>query len=83
MADDDSHGCPPFEEWSSENYAVSINPEGVTLRNEWVEGEKAETRWPSSGRRWRRTGASSPVCRRIRTWFESAVLTCPSGRRAC
>jgi hypothetical protein len=41
MVDDVSHGRPPFEQWSSENYAVSITPEGVTLRNEWVEGEEA------------------------------------------
>ncbi|WP_091283486.1 hypothetical protein [Micromonospora haikouensis] len=41
MVDDVSQGRPPFEEWSSENYAVSITPEGVTLRNEWVEGEEA------------------------------------------
>ncbi|MCM0675755.1 hypothetical protein NCC78_13800 [Micromonospora phytophila] len=40
MIDDVAHGRAPFEEWSSENYDVAFTPEGVSVRNQWVETEQ-------------------------------------------
>ena len=36
MADDVARGEPPFEEWSSENYAVSFKPSALLISNSWV-----------------------------------------------
>ena len=42
MADDVAHGEPPFEEWSSENYAVSFTPSTLRITNSWVPGVEGE-----------------------------------------
>ena len=39
MIADISAGRPPFEEWDSENYAVSFTPTQVEIQNQWVEHE--------------------------------------------
>jgi hypothetical protein len=36
MIDDVANGRPPFEEWSSENYEVSVTPQGFTFQNLWL-----------------------------------------------
>ncbi|WP_240669957.1 hypothetical protein [Actinoplanes solisilvae] len=42
MADDVAHGRPPFDEWSSENYAVSFTPSALLITNLWVPGAEGE-----------------------------------------
>ena len=42
MADDVARGEPPFEEWSSENYAVSFTPSALLITNLWVPGAEGE-----------------------------------------
>lgn len=42
MADDVARGEPPFEEWSSENYAVSFTPSALLITKTWVPGAKGE-----------------------------------------
>ncbi|MDN3243834.1 hypothetical protein [Glycomyces tritici] len=33
MIDDVAHGRPPYDEWSSEGYAVAFTPSGVSIRS--------------------------------------------------
>ena len=42
MADDAARGEPPFEVWSSENYAVSFTPSALLITNSWVPGAEGE-----------------------------------------
>ncbi|MEU8819658.1 hypothetical protein [Actinoplanes sp. NPDC048796] len=42
MADEVARGEPPFEQWSSENYAVSFTPTALLITNLWVPGAEGE-----------------------------------------
>ena len=42
MADDVARGEPPFEQWSSENYAVSFTPSALLITNLWSPGAEGE-----------------------------------------
>jgi hypothetical protein len=42
MTDDVARGEPPFDEWSSENYAVSFTPSALRIANLWVPGAEGE-----------------------------------------
>jgi hypothetical protein len=42
MADDVARSEPPFDEWSSENYAVSFTPSALRITNLWVPGAEGE-----------------------------------------
>lgn len=43
MLADVSAGRPPFVPWDSENYTVNFAPTGVSIQNNWVEGELGAT----------------------------------------
>jgi hypothetical protein len=42
MADEVARGELPFDEWSSENYAVSFTPAALLISNLWVPGAEGE-----------------------------------------